>query len=522
MSHGNLSPRQKMINMMYLILTALLAMNVSAEVLNAFVLVNESIRSTEKVIRAKNDVLFTEFNSKFEANPNQVKPWKDRAEQVGKASQDIIAFIESLRNEILAGAEENVEKYNNEGTGTIQKKDEREAPMYILKEQGRALELKEKIAAYREEVIKIYKETEADSSAIEGVKANLNTDPVIGQEGEELPWEIANFDQLPMVAVLTMMSKIKTDVLNTEADMVTYLFNKIDAGSYKFNKLEAIVKPVGSDLVLQGEPYKAHVFIAASDTTQKPEIIMNGGSKLPVDPVTKYGVFTGGTGTPGVKSFAGKIKVLRPGSTNDYIEFPFKHQYQVTVPSVSVSPTKMNVLYIGVDNPVDITAAGVAADKIKVSMSGGKITPKGNGKYIVRVKSGVKTKINVSADGRSLGSKTFRIKNVPDPQAVIGTNKSNKKGGSMSQSTLVNMRGIRAEMENFDFDLNFRISGFSVICNNNGFDEIQTSRSASFTAQQKNIIRKAKRGSRVIIENIRAKGPDGTTRKLNDIVLKLK
>lgn len=521
MSHGNLSPRQKMINMMYLILTALLAMNVSAEVLNAFVMVNESIRNTEDVIRAKNDALFTEFNSKYEANPNKVKPWKDVADQVKIETEDLIAFIESLKEEILTGAGEDTEKYDTEGTGTIQKKDERELPMYVMKEQGNALKLKEKIDAYREKLISIYNEKGADSSAIVSLRTNLNTDPVVGQEGKEIPWEIANFDQLPMVAVLTMLSKMKTDILNAEADMVAFLFNKIEAGSFKFNKLEAIVKPEKSDLVLQGEPYKAYVFIAASDTTQEPQIIMSGGNELPIDPTTKYGIFTGPTGSPGIKPFSGTIKVLRPGSTNDYIDIDFDHEYQVTVPSVSVSPTKMNVFYIGVDNPVDVTAAGIAASDISVSMSGGgSITPRGNGKYIARVRGGTSVRVNVSAEGRSLGSKEFRVKRVPDPYAVIGTG-ANKKGGLMPQTTLVNMRGIRAEMENFDFDLNFRITSFNVTCNIDGFDETARSGSGSFTSQQKNIMRKAKRGSRVIIEDVKAVGPDGTTRKLNDIVLKL-
>ncbi len=521
MSHGKETPRQKMISMMYLVLTALLAMNVSAEVLNAFILVNESIRSTESVIIAKNNALFTEFNSKYEANPAQVKPWKDKAEEVNKLSNELIGYIKGITDEILTLAKEDVEKYHLEGTGVIKNKDEREAAMNILEVNGKAKELKDKIDTYRANLIELYKATGADTSAIKGIEANLNTSPMKGAEGQDIPWEIATFNQLPMVAVLTMLSKIKTDILTSEADIVAYLYNKIDAGSFKFNKLEAIVKPVAGDLVLQGETYKANIFIAASDTTQKPEIIMNGGNKLPIDPKTKYGVFTGGAGSPGVKSFGGYIKVLRPGTTDSYLKIPFKHQYQVTVPSVSVSPTKMNVFYMGVDNPVDVTASGVAPDKVKVSMTGGSIKSKGNGKYIVRVKSGTKAKITVTADGRRLGSKDFRIKRVPDPVAVIGSGK-NKRGGLMPKATLVNMRGIRAEMENFDFDLSFRITSFRVTCIIDGFDETERSSSGKFNSRQKNIIRKAKRGSRVILEEIRAKGPDGTTRKLNDIVLKLK
>jgi len=510
-----------MINMMYLILTALLAMNVSAEVLNAFILVNESIRNTEDVIRAKNDALFTEFANKYEANPEKVQEWKDRADKVKAVSDELITFIESLKEEILTGAGEDVEKYRERGgTGTIEKKDERELPMFVMKEQGNALKLKEKINDFRNTLISIYKEAGADESTYGSLETNLNTDPIKGQEGKEVPWEIANFDQLPMVAVLTMLSKMKTDVLNAEADMVAYLFNKIEAGSFKFNKLEAFVYPYTSDYVLQGEEYKAGIFIAATDTTQKPDIQLSNGTEVTIDPETQHGIFTGNTGSPGIKKFSGIIKVLRPGTTNDYIEYEFEHEYQVAVPSVSVSPTKMNVFYIGVDNPVDITAAGVPADQISASLSGGSLTARGGGRYIARVKSGVKAVVRVTAGGRSLGSKEFRIKRVPDPAAVIGTG-AYKKGGLIPQNTLLALRGIRAEMENFDFELNYSIVSFSVTSTIGGFDETARSNSGAFTAQQKNIIRKAKRGGRVIIEDVRARGPDGTVRKLNDIVLKL-
>lgn len=520
MSHGNLSPRQKMINMMYLILTALLAMNVSAEVLNAFVLVNDSIRNTEAVIRAKNETLFAEFENKYKANPEKVEDWKERADKVKSISNELIDFIESLKKEIILGVGDDLEAYQEKGTATIESKKERELPMFVMKEQGNALKLKQKIEEYRTTLISMYEEIGAGEGAVKSIKRNLNTDPVVSQEGEEIPWEIANFDQLPTVAVLTMLSKMKTDVLNVESDMVAYLFNKIEAGSFKFNKLEAFVYPYESDYVLQGEEYKAGIFIAASDTTQDPIILLNGETKLDIDPETRHGVFTGNTSSPGVKEFSGIIKVLRPGTTNDYIEYPFSHEYQVAVPSVSVSPTKMNVFYVGVDNPVEITAAGIPAADINASISSGSLTPRGGGKYTARVKTGIKTTIRVSAAGRSLGSKKFRIKRVPDPVAVLGTG-ANKKGGLIPQNTLVAMRGIRAEMENFDFDLRFSIVRFDVTCNIDGFDETARSNSGRFTAQQKNIIRKAKRGGRVIIEDVRARGPDGTVRKLNDIVFKL-
>jgi len=527
MSHGNLSPRQKMINIMYLILTALLAMNVSAEVLNAFVLVNDSLIKTEKGITAKNSDIYSELGSKYEANKNKVKPWKDKADIVQTQTKEMVEYISALQKDILEFADEDYKSFLDNGTKVIEKKDDREGPLFVMLEdesQGkiRALILKEKLKEYREKVESVLEGVPNSETILSGMKDNLSTDAIVGQEGKPVDWEIANFNQLPLVAVITMLTKLKTDILNTESDAVTSLISQVDAKSFKFTELNAIVKS-DQGYVLQGEKYEARIFIAASDTSQDPIIEMADGTILKTDSTGK-GIFIGATGAPGLKPIKGKIKVLKPGSATEMLEFPFESEYQVAVPSVSVSPTAMNVFYIGVDNPVEITAAGTPADKINASMSGagGTITHKGGSAYNVKVKTPGTTNVNVSTNGRGLGSKEFRVKSLPNPITTIGGPTATFfKGGSIPQSTLLALSGINATMENFDFALTFNITQFSLSCSIGGFDESAPSNSRNFTAQQKAIIRKAKKGNRVIIEEVRASGPDGQTRKINDLVLKL-
>ncbi len=519
MSHGKLSPRQKMINMMYLILTALLAMNVSAEVLNAFVLVNDSLKKTERNVKAKNESIYAEFDNKYKTDPGKVGPWKDKATKVSDASKVVIDYINKLESDLLKAAGDDVAAFEKEGSGAIENKKDKETPTRILVDEGHGNDIKLKIEDFRKKIIEILGN---DSSAItlkSSILKMLNTDKIKSQEGDEVDWAIGNFEQLPLVAAMTMLSKMRTDVLNAESDVSTFLMTKIDAGSYKFNKLEAIVV-AEKDFVLVGEPYKAEIFIVASDTTRDPKIFV-GEQPIRIDSITKKGIYTGGTGSPGVKSFSGSIKVNKPGTTIEE-EFKFSKEYQVAAPSVSVSPTRMNVFYVGVENPVDITAAGIPGDQLNVSMSGsgGKIRRKGSG-YVVNVRSVGNTTISVTANGKSLGRRQFRCKRVPDPMATVGSNKQNWKGGAMAQTTLAAMSGVSATLEDFVFDLRFVVTSFTVNASIGGFDESSKSNSYRFTPKQKQIIRKAKRRQRVTIEDIRARAPDGTIRRLPSIVFKL-
>ncbi|MEN8118724.1 MAG: gliding motility protein GldM [Bacteroidota bacterium] len=514
MGHGKESPRQKMIGMMYLVLTALLALNVSAEVLNAFLLIDNSLRTTTANSEKKNNAVYNEFNKSMEDNEAAVKPWKDKADGVKISSKELFDYIDTLKQLIVTTAD------GPEGRAdSIQSKDNVNIPgQRMIKEKvdgkNRATHLKERIEAYKESLITIVgKDSTLYMPVISSIKNNLNTDDILGLENNMVPWQTANFDHLPLAGVITLMTKMQADVRNAEADILGYLFGKISASDYKFNKVEAIVNSP-TNYVLKGQPYTAEVFIAASDSTVKPVIKLNGGSTLPVK--EGKGMFTGNTGSAGVKSWGGVIELVNP-ETKEIKQYHFKSEYTVGVAQLVVSPTKMNVFYIGVDNPVDVSVPGIDPSKLQARISSGSIRRKGNS-YVVKVKKVGKVRVSATADGKNMGSKEFRVKRVPDPIAKVG----GKKRGTVSKNWLTAQSGVKADLENFDFALRYNVTSFTISATIKGYEEEARSNGARFTAQQRQLIKKIPSKRKVLISDIRAKGPDGTTRNLGAISFKLK
>jgi len=345
----------------------------------------------------------------------------------------------------------------------------------------------------------------------------LSTEDIKGQTGEMVPWEHANFEHLPLVGVITLMSKMQADIRNAEADMLTHFLSQIDASMFKFNKIEAIVT-ANSNYVLAGNPYDARVFIAASDSTQEPIIYLNGGTRLAIE--DGKGVYSGATSTPGIVNWGGVIKLVNP-ATEDTMSFPFESTYQVGEPSLVISATKMNVFYIGVPNPVAISVPGVPDDKITASISSGTITRSGK-EYVVDVRRPGTANISVSADlgngPQSMGSKEFRVKQVPDPVPQVA---GQTTSGRLGKSVLLAQPGVFAIMQNFDFDLKFDVVSFSVSANIRGFLQEAATSSARFTAEQKAIMQQVLPNQKVYIENIKARGPDGTVRSLPPLTFTL-
>jgi len=393
--------------------------------------------------------------------------------------------------------------------------------MLLEKEQGktRGEILKDKINGFREFLVTQIEDKKADASIIDGLGATLNTDDIVSVDGDKKKWVVANFESIPLAGVVALMSKMQADVRNAESTMLSYLYQNIGGTDFKFNKIEAIVT-APSNYVLMGQPFTADVFIAASDSTTTPVIKMDGGVELKVE--NGKGIYTGNTSSAGPKTFGGVIELKQP-KTGKILTFPFKSEYTVGQASLVVSPTKMNVFYIGVDNPVDVSVPGVPPGKVSPFITGGgSIVRSGNG-YVVRVKSTGKVNVGATAelDGqkKNMGSKEFRVKKVPDPIAKVG----GERGGSVSKNWLAAQTGVAAVMENFDFDLRFNVVGFNVSAVlKGGYAEDARSTGATFTGQQQSLIRQIQSGRKVYIEDIKAKGPDGTVRDLGTLTFKVK
>ncbi len=438
MAGANVSPRQKMIGMMYLVLTALLALNVSKDILDAFVLLNTSLENSVINYEEKNGTLYAEFNQAKTFDPKKVTPYWNKAQQAKKASKALITYIKELKIKLL----QETEKISKSEADTLQlvnanSKDNYDIPTYILigetedGSKGLAKELKNKINRYKKEMLTFFTEKERKTLKIDLKTADVKT--INGVEN----WEMNNFYHTPLAASITILSKIETDIKNTEYDVVNKLLLAVGSEDYNFDTVAAKVIP-SSNYVLLGENYNSEVMVAAFSTTQNPEILIGNydstqnklttvNDTIPVK--NGLGSYQVKTEKEGIFTYEGVIKLKTPGG-NSVKQYPFKSEYIVAKPSLVVSPDKMNVFYIGPKNPVSISVPGVPSENIKATItgSGNQITKTANGKYEVKLSNGsprnVEVKVSaIMANGelRSMGSIPFDVRKLPKPYAEVGT-----------------------------------------------------------------------------------------------------
>ncbi len=527
MSHGKETPRQKMIGMMYLVLTALLALNVSKDVLDAFILVDEGLTETTMNFSKKNQSYYNDFNEAVQFNPDKVQDWKNKADEVQVQSQELYDFITKLKKEIVIISEgDDTEAIHEDEIHLehVNGKDNTDIPAEVMIQKKQGAELKEKINEYREFLSGLIEDKETYASVHTAIVNTLDTsDPEevdSHAKGGKPSWESEHFENLPLASVITILSKMQSDVRNTEAEILAYLLSQIDAGSFTFNKIEAIVK-ANSDYVFRGQEYKAQVFLAAYDSTKAPEVTLSSGEKLRIE--EGKGIFTGPTSSVGPKSWGGTILVDQGDGT--VIRREFSAEYRVAESSAVVSPTKMNVFYRGVPNPVAISVSGVPEENIQAEITKGTIRRAGDGSWEVRQPAGpegeqvlVKVFATIEGSRRFMGEMPFRVKNVPTPVAEV----AGRSQGAISLTDLSRSPGVVAELKDFDFDLDFTVTEFTVSAVlTGGFTKSERSESNKFTTAQQEIIRQLTSGKTLTITDIKAVGPSGRVLPLNSIVLKI-
>ena len=538
MSGAKETPRQKMIGMMYLVLTALLALNVSKDILNAFVIVNKGLQTSQDNTASKNNTIYANFDKAYLSNKQKVKPYLDKAYQAQKFANDLSKYIAHLRTEIIAYTEYQIKdgstkpelwkKADTISLKDVDSKDNYDKPMEILVgltedcANGEGMVLKKKFEQFKKDMISLV--SDKDKAAL--VKSfPINTDDEYDkEEHKKINWVEHNFHHTVLAADVAILNKFLVDVKTVEGDVIAKLYSAVDAGDFKFDTLVAkVVSP--SSYLLSGSEYRANIFVAAMDTKKDPEIYIGdtlthaNGKKL-----DKFdhgmGVYTDNGGI-GEHKYTGWISVLKPGEATPRV-YNFASSYTVGAPSATISADKMNVFYIGVDNPVTISVPGVPSNDVHPNMTAGTLTPaQGPGKYIVRVSTIGETTINVAAQmggkTQTMGSSKFRVKRIPDPVALVGGVKS----GLINRNVIAASHMVVAKLENFDFDLNFTVTSYTFLINIKG-DIIPTPVSGfNINADVIAKITHASPGTRVYFEDIKARGPDGTVRNLSPVNLKL-
>ena len=543
MSGGKQSPRQKMIGMMYLVLTALLALNISKEIINAFITIDDGLKLTNANFDKKNEMTYMAFAKAYDLDKVKAKVPYENAMKAKKLSADLCTYITGVRGKMVglsAGFDASSKVGDTLRLTLLEKPDDYDNPTNFMigsdpaDVTGEAKKLKETLIKYYANLEKLLPEKSQKNFAAR-IKPSRPTKEVYSAEHEKMiSWEWYNFYHAPIVAAIAQMDRIINDVKNAEGDAVNELFASVNASDFKFDKLTAkVVAP--TSYVFTGDHYTADVFVAAYNSTQNPVIYLgefdsikpfkllsgtiDSTSVKVISGLGKYDVQASGTG---LQKWAGLIRVKKPDGA--FESYPFKGEYMVAAPSAAIFLEKMNVFYIGVDNPITISAAGVAPSNLSPSLTGGTMRANGKaGSYIVNVTAGTEATLNIGAklngSNKSMGSFKFRIKRVPDPVAYVG---SLKADGSMTKSELMGQAGVFAKMENFDFDLKFSVVSFVLSISINGVFVEKKSMGPGITPEMKTMMGGAKPGNRVFFEQVTVKGPDGTLRKIPGVNIKVK
>ena len=498
------SPRQKMINLMYVVLMAMLALNISSEVLNGFSIVEESLNRTTANSSKENEALYGSFADQMKANPQKVKEWFDKATAVKRMSDSLYNFAQQLKLEIVREADG-----KDANVLDIKNKDNLEAASHVMLAPGtgQGRKLYQAINAFRERILTMVGDPHQRSI----IESNLTTKLPRNAHTMGKNWQEYMFEDMPVAGAVTLLSKLQSDVRYAEGEVLHTLVSNIDMKDIRVNKLSAFVIPE-SRTVISGDQFSAQIVMAAVDTTQQPEIYV-GGQRV------AGGLYRFTAGGVGEHQFGGYI-TMRDGAGNT-IRRDFTQKYTVVAPSATVSADLMNVLYAGYDNPISVSIPGVPLNAVQASMSGGSFRSIGMGRYIARpsaVGSDVTINVASSQDGKSrqMGKFTFHVRKLPDPAAYIAVGTDRFRGGSLAKASLMGTQGIKAAIDDGILDIEFKVVSFeTVFFDNMGNAVPMASAGASFSERQRDTFRKLSRGKRFYISRITAVGPDGITRKLN-------
>ena len=524
MAGQKLSPRQKMIGMMYLVLTALLALNISKEIINAFVTIDDALNVTVSNISGKNAQAYSAFDRALKNDEKKTKPFYDKAMKAKGLSADIDKYLVALKDELLRKVD-GIE--NGKPTPTareLSSKDNYDIPTTIMcgsENDGKghkASELKAKLDAYKKAMLDNLDPADRPkfTQRLDVLFNTKDPDPKYVEDNKNT-WEMYNFYHNPVVATVALLTKYQTDVKNAESEVVSHLLASINATDFKFDTLSPrVIAP--TSYVIIGQEYTADVFLAAMSSTSDPEVTV-GSTKLKVE--GGVGKYTARPSSDGEQKWGGVIRIKKPDNTYD--DYKFESSYIAAKPSSSVSADKMNVIYIGVDNPFTVSVPGVAHDKVKVFPTGCTLVPDakaGKGHFTARASTQGDAMIKVSADlnGKVLpmGDFKFRVKRIPNPVAKIG----GKKEGNIAKSAIAAQSAIIPEMENFDFDLFSKVKSFRMSRYGKGRDPIEkSSESNLLTPEMKDVLNQSRAGDKILFEYIQATMPDGTTRSINSIAL---
>ena len=511
---NKVSPRQKMINLMYVLLMAMLALNVSSDVLNGFTLVDESLTKSTATSSEQNLALYRDFATFMEQNPEKVQEWFNRASAVKKMSDSLYDYADYLKELIAKKADGVNGDYKN-----LVNREDLEASTYVMlsKTEKRGQKLYDAINNYRDHIL-----TMLDDTVQRRVVTDLfNTEVPRRDISMMRNWQEYNFENMPAIAAITLLTKLQNDIRYTEGELLHTLAKNIDEGDVRVNKISALVIPNSKNIV-RGSDFSAQIILAAVDSTQRPEIYIDN-KKLDAE----NGEYTITCTRTGDYTLNGYMLVNDGAGTSS--RYDFSQKYTVVDPTATVSASLMNVLYAGFENPVSISVPGVPAKNISATVVGGNGTLRSDGKggfVAVPKQIGKNMEIEVIANhegGRrqSMGRYAFRVKQLPDPTPFIeykdndGHTQRYRGGTAFSKRSLMSTEGIVAAIDDGLLNIGFKVLSFETVFYDNMGNAVPVvSDGANFSSRQKDMFRRLSTGKRFYISHVKAVGPDGVERVL--------
>ena len=552
--------------MMYLVLTALLALNISKEVLDGFVKVENSLLQTQSTLSSKISDTYSALEGKYSSNQVKVGPFYDQAQAIVQKSDDLVRYITELKARCLSTSsgdfEEqelvNFEKYfgvDENGNDTtlnlayIRVKDEYQSlTRYMVgADENNPVEgewtangIKLAVQEYRDYLLNM-SVTDIDGNVISlppNTIKSLNERFSFEKEMKSekmVSWEIANFHKMPLAAVMPLMSKMIIDIRDAEEDAIGWLLNSTEAKSLKFSNIMPLTIPQ-SNYILRGDTVRANIFLAAFDPTKKPEVYIDSkkwdgkdSSALDYVGLEPLDVNDLGQGLMAMSSrgmslgqyqYKGVIRYQGAEGDMQSQQF-FTPTFTIAEPALVVSPTKMNVFYRGVPNPVEISVPGVASDKLRVSISGShKIKKQSDGTYIVEPSMDSNKTAVISVKGEmpdgtisNLGQRDFVVKRIPDPLPWWGG--KDPTNMLIKTNEILSFTAVVPKMPDFAFQIKPEVIGFTITMSKDGVVSSEKSTNNKITSQQEKLLIKARPGTRLFFEDIKVRMPDKTTRILN-------
>ncbi|MFA6059668.1 MAG: gliding motility protein GldM [Taibaiella sp.] len=508
-------PRQLMINLMYLVLTAMLALNITKEVLNAFQTINSSIEGSNVSIDAKNNQIYDAFNV-AESKPStkdRAKPWNDKAKEVKAETDKLTAYLGSWKDSVINRSGGYTE---NNGVKELKSMEDIDAATRLFVDEKKGDEIKKRLEDYVSFLVSKF-DNQTEKDLLKQQMPIQIKNPKSSEDNPSGSWTFGTFHNIPVVAAIAMFSKFQNDVKNAEAIALNSMYKHIDDEVISFDDMVAIAVPKTS-YALEGQEMEANVMLVAYNRTYNPNMTSTAG---PVKVENGIGTVKFKASGAGVKVVNGVISREVRGENKSY---PFKFEYMVGSAGASLQLDKMNVMYIGVDNPLTLSASGYNIEDVSLSMPGAELKGTGKGTYIANVSKEGKIDWSINAKSRGGAGVTkvsggqIRVKLIPNPQASI----MGRSSGLFPTAQFKVQRGILAKVDGFDFETTFQVTKFRFTWVPKVGDpkEIEV-RGPLFDGDVKNVMERLRPGDRVIMENIKAVGPDKRERSINSITFNL-